>query len=114
MQTNDNKTQIDYSEIITSILNQIDAEKVILFGSRARGDNNPESDLDLLIIQKDDFSKIKNRWDETIKIRKALRNFRISKDILLFSEAEVEYWKDSINHIIPTCLKEGKVLYARS
>ena len=114
MQTNENKTQIDYSEIIESILKQIDAEKVILFGSRARGDNKPESDLDLLIIQKEDFSRSKNRWNETIKIRKALKYYRISKDILLFSESEVDYWKDSLNHIIPTCLKDGKVLYARS
>lgn len=114
MQKIDSKTQINYADIVFSILEQIDAEKVILFGSRARGDNKPNSDLDLLIIQRDDFSKIKNRWNETIKIRKALRDFRISKDILLFSESEVDYWKDSLNHIIPTCLKEGKVLYARS
>lgn len=108
------KNNIEFSEIVKTILKQIDAEKIILFGSRARGDNKPESDLDLLIIQKDDFSKSKNRWEETIKVRKALKDYRISKDILLFSESEVDYWKDSLNHIIPTCLKEGKVLYARS
>lgn len=106
--------QINYSEIINLILSEIEAEKVILFGSRARGDNRPESDIDLLIIQKNDFGKSKNRWNETLRIRKALKDYKISKDILLFSESEVEYWKDSINHIIPTCLKEGKVLYARS
>jgi len=108
------KNKIEYSEIVKTILKEVEVEKVILFGSRARGDDKPESDLDLLIIQKNDFSKSKSRWDETIKIRKALKNYMISKDILLFSESEVNYWKDSLNHIIPTCLKEGKVLYARS
>ena len=42
--------KIDYSQILETILKEIDAEKVILFGSRARGDNRPGSDLDLLII----------------------------------------------------------------
>jgi predicted nucleotidyltransferase len=108
------RNNIDYSEIVETILKEVEAEKVILFGSRARGDNKPESDLDLLIIQKDNFSKNKSRWNETIKIRRALKNYMVPKDILLFSESEVDYWKDSLNHIIPTCLKEGKVLYARS
>jgi len=108
------KNNIEYSEIVKTILSEVEVEKVILFGSRARGDNKPESDLDLLIIQKNDFSKSKSRWSETIKIRKALKNYMIPKDILLFSESEINYWKDSLNHIIPSCLKEGKVLYARS
>lgn len=109
-----NLNHSDYLEIVRAIINEVQAEKVILFGSRARGDNRPESDLDLLIIQKDEFTKERNRWNETIKIRKALKNYKIPKDILLFSEEEVDYWKDSLNHIIPTCMKEGKVLYARS
>ena len=103
-----------YSEIINRIIKEIDPEKIILFGSRARGDNRPESDLDLLIIQKGEFNVNKSRWTQTIKIRKALSYLKIPKDILLFTESEVDYWKDSLNHIIPACLKEGKVLYARS
>jgi len=107
-------TPKDYSRIVAEILREVEPEKVILFGSRARGDGKPSSDLDLLIIEKDKFLGGRNRWKETIKIRKALKDFRIPKDILVFSEDEVEYWKDSLNHIIPTCLKEGIILYERS
>ena len=106
--------EISYSEIVDAILKAVNAEKIIMFGSRARGDNNYGSDLDLLVIQKEDFSKENTRWLETKGIRKALKNVRVPKDILVFSESEIDYWKDSLNHIIPTCLKEGKVLYARS
>ena len=67
----------DYSEVIERILKEIDAEMVILFGSRARGHSKPDSDLDLLIIQKEEFTASKNRWAETIKIRKALSDIRI-------------------------------------
>uniref|UniRef100_A0A832DHI8 Nucleotidyltransferase domain-containing protein n=1 Tax=Ignavibacterium album TaxID=591197 RepID=A0A832DHI8_9BACT len=114
METIVNTHKIEYSEIIKRILREVEAEKIILFGSRARGDNKPDSDLDLLIIVKDDFSKNNSRWKHTFKIRKALKDFIIPKDILIFSQSEVEYWKDSLNHIIPTCLREGKVLYERS
>ncbi|HAB51511.1 MAG: hypothetical protein A2315_05095 [Ignavibacteria bacterium RIFOXYB2_FULL_35_12] len=109
-----NPKKIDLSQIINAILREVDAEKVILFGSRARGDNKPTSDLDLLVIEKGKFSKERSRWNETKKIRMALKDYKISKDILVFTEEEVNYWKDSINHIIPTCLEEGKVLYERS
>ena len=104
----------DYSIIVEKILSEVDVEKIILFGLRARGDDRPESDLNLLIIQKGEFIPDRTRWAEIIKIRKVLRDLKIPKDILLFSESEVDYWKDSLNHIIPTCLREGKVLYARS
>ena len=109
-----NPKKIDLSQIINAILREVDAEKVILFGSRARGDNKPTSDLDLLVIEKGKFSKERSRWNETKKIRMALKDYKMSKDILVFTEEEVNYWKDSINHIIATCLEEGKVLYERS
>src|SRR3989304_10383747 len=108
-----NCQKIDLSQIISVILREVDAEKVILFGSRARGDNKPSSDLDLLIIEKGNFSRERSRWDEIKKIRVALKDYKIPKDILVFTEEEVNYWNDSINHIIPTCLEEGKVLYER-
>ena len=109
-----NAESIEFSDIVNAILSEVDAEKVILFGSYARGDNTHSSDLDLLIIEKGKFSKQRSRWNEVIKIRKALKKFTIPKDILVFSEDEVSYWKDSLNHIIPACLKEGIVLYERS
>ena len=109
-----NGQTIELSDIVKAILSEVDAEKVILFGSHARGDNTHLSDLDLLIIEKENFSKSRSRWNETTKVRKALKDFRIPKDILVFSEDEIDYWKDSLNHIIPVCLKEGITLYERS
>lgn len=106
-------TNNKYQNIVNVIKSEVDPEKIILFGSRARGDFRKDSDLDLLIIEKEPFSGGRSRLKELSKIRRALRNTELTKDILLYSIDEVEYWKDSINHIIANSLREGQVLYER-
>lgn len=99
--------------IVDDVIKEIDAEKIILFGSYARGEENENSDLDLLIIEREPFTKERSRRKEIQRIRLALSKYRIPKDILVYDKNEFENWKDSINHIIPNSIKEGKVLYER-
>ncbi|MDP3150052.1 MAG: nucleotidyltransferase domain-containing protein [Ignavibacteria bacterium] len=101
------------NNIVEDIVKKVNPTKVILFGSTARGETNKDSDLDLLIIEKDKFNKDRSRRKELHSIRQLLIKYRIPKDILLYDEEEVEYWKDSANHIIARCLKEGTTLYER-
>ena len=99
--------------IVEDIIKETGAEKIILFGSYARGEENENSDLDLLIIEKEPFNRERSRRKEIKKIREALSKYRIPKDILVYDKNEFENWKDSINHIIAQSVKEGKVLYER-
>jgi len=101
------------NNIVDDIVRRVNPTKVILFGSTARGETNKDSDLDLLIIEKEKFNKDRSRRKELKSIRQLLMKYKIPKDILLYDEEEVEYWKDSSNHIISRCLKEGKTLYER-
>lgn len=101
------------NNIVDDIVKKVNPTKVILFGSTARDETNKDSDLDLLIIEKEKFSKDRSRRKELKSIRQLLMKYKIPKDILLYDEEEVEYWKDSSNHIISRCLKEGKTLYER-
>src|SRR6266478_1362292 len=87
-------------------------ERIILFGSRARGDARPDSDFDLLIVQAAQPGN--SRWQELRRLRQALRRFPIAKDLLLFRPAELEYWRESLNHIVGRSLREGRLLYERS
>jgi predicted nucleotidyltransferase len=87
-------------------------ERVILFGSRARGDARPVSDFDLLIVQSAQPGN--SRWQELRRLRHALRRFPIAKDLLLFRPAEFEYWRESLNHVVGRALREGRLLYERS
>lgn len=99
--------------ITTTIVQTVDPERVILFGSQARGEGGNGSDLDLLIVEREPFGAGRSRWAETIRIRRALHRFAVPKDILVYSTDEMAQWKDSVNHIIARCLCEGKILYER-
>ena len=100
-------------KMVETIVEVADPTRIYLFGSHATGHASPESDVDLLIVQEDPFNDGHNRLSELRRIRKALRKYFIPKDILLYSEDEVNYWKESINHVLARTLREGRELYAR-
>lgn len=81
--------------------------KLILFGSIARGDADEESDFDFLVVKKD----ARNRWDEALRLRRALRPLPLAADILVYSEAEVAEWGHLPGTALHEALVEGKVLY---
>ena len=118
MSPNDSKltevTQDLLDEMVNKIVKAVDPEQIILFGSRSRSDEKPGSDIDLLIIDSKPFDKMRSRRKEMAKIWRILSGFRIPKDILIYSQDEVEYWRDSLNNVVSRALREGKVLYERS
>ena len=100
-------------EMVQAIVREIDPEQIYLFGSRARGKERSDSDVDLLIVEREPFGPNRSRWQELARIRRALSPFRISKDILVYSRDEVAKWQHTVNHIISRGLREGKLLYER-
>ncbi len=100
-------------QMTQAIVDEVDPEQVVLFGSRGRGDARVSSDVDLLVIEAEPFGPGRGKHEEMNRLYRALRGFRVPKDILVFSNAEVEYWRDSLNHVLARALREGKVLYER-
>ena len=90
-----------------------DPEQVILFGSHARGDAGPESDVDLIVVEAEPFGPGRDRFAEALRLWRTLDGFRVAADVLVYSRDEVEYWRDSLNHILARALREGRVLYER-
>jgi predicted nucleotidyltransferase len=91
-------------------------DTVILFGSRARGDSRPDSDVDLLIVEPEPFSPQRSRCQETARLylalrKLALRKLAMRKDLLLYGRDEVERLKDSAHPVVGRALREGRVLY---
>ena len=109
-------TQVDdtlLARMVQVIVDEVDPEQVILFGSRARGDASAGSDVDLIIVESTPFGEGRNRHVEETPLWRALASFHVSKDILVYSRDEVDYWRDSLNHVLARALREGRVLYER-
>ena len=95
----------------SATVREANPDTVILFGSRARGDSRPDSDVDLLIVEPEPFSPQRSRCQETARLYLALRKLAIAKGLLLYSRDEFERLKDSAHPVVGRALREGRVLY---
>lgn len=101
------------NQMTECIVREVNPERIILFGSAARGQTHDGSDVDLLVIEDAPFGAEKSRFRETSRINRALAGFNVAKDILVYSTEEVNRWRDSLNHVIGHALREGRELYVR-
>lgn len=92
------------------IVRRFAPDKIILFGSHARGDAAPDSDIDLLVVMPIAGSK----RQKAIEIGVALHDIRLPKDIIVTTPEEFEWRKDTIGTLEWPAVREGKVLYART
>jgi len=95
--------------MVRRIVKRFDPEQIILFGSYARGEAHPDSDVDLLIVMPVEGSKREKR----IEIRVALHDIPIPMDIIVVTPDEFERRRDIVGTIVRPAVREGKVLYAR-
>ena len=95
-------------EIIRRIVEVANPDKIILFGSAARGQMGPNSDLDLLVVKSGDF----HRGRLTEEIYMNLFGVGQAVDIIVVTPEDIERYKDSFAVVIYPALKEGKVVYA--
>jgi uncharacterized protein len=102
------------AEMVQTIVREVNPERIYLFGSRARGNERADSDVDLLIVDRKSFGPGHSRFREINQIYQALSSFRVPKDIVLYSSDEFAKWRTSINHVVGRCDREGKLLYERS
>jgi len=84
-------------------------QKIILFGSQARGQAGRDSDYDLLVIE----NSSQPRYRRSVSYRRALKDLGTSKDIVVWTPREIEEWQNVSNAFITTALREGVVLYER-
>ena len=94
-------------EMVRRIVEEFHPEKVILFGSRARGDAAPDSDADLLVVMRLRGS----RRRQAARIDAALAGVGLPKDIIIVTPAEFERQRHVVGGIVYPAVREGRVLY---
>lgn len=80
--------------------------KVVLFGSRARGEGRSDSDLDLLVIE----PELKSRRAEFVRLRLALGDLGVPVDLIVVPASHVEEWGHLEGTMLNHVLREGCVL----
>ncbi len=91
------------------IVQRFDPQQIILFGSTARGEAGPFSDIDLLVI----FSQTENKRQAAIDIRRALADFPVGKDIVVATSDEIARHGELVGTVLRPALREGEVIYER-
>jgi predicted nucleotidyltransferase len=94
-------------EIIRRVVEVAQPEKIILFGSAARGEMGPHSDVDLLVIKRGDF----HQGYLTGAIYMNLIGVGQAVDVIVVTPEEVERYRNSHPVVIAPALREGKVVY---
>ncbi len=97
------------NKAVDIIVNTIDPDKIILFGSKARGDDNNDSDYDLLILK----NGIKDKRQIVNKIYRNLLGLHIAVDIILENYKDYLKNKDNKFLIYKTIEREGRTVYER-
>lgn len=96
--------------ITYKIVQEIHPDKIILFGSHSYGKPAVDSDIDLLIIKEG----VKAKRSEAVKVRKILRGFKKSFDIIVTTPIEFEFYsKEWVNSVFAEAKKKGIVVYER-
>jgi uncharacterized protein len=94
-------------DIITRVVTAARPERIILFGSAARGTMGPNSDVDLLVIKGGKY----DRGKVTTDIYRHLPGAHAAVDVVVVTPEEIERYRDTPCLVIYPAVREGRVVY---
>ena len=95
-------------EVTKRVVEALEPRRLILFGSRARGDARPDSDFDLLVVWKDESPPA----ERALAVRRVLRGLRASFDIAVVTPTEYSQLAARKANVVALAAREGRVLHA--
>ncbi len=96
------------AEVVRRIVEVAAPERIVLFGSAARGEMGPHSDLDLLVVKAGQYHR--RRMAQAIHAN--MRGVGHAIDVVVVTPEDVERYRDSHALVIAPALREGRVVYA--
>lgn len=96
--------------VVKTIVKNFKPEMIILFGSHARGEATPDSDLDILVIKESDL----RRDLRATEIDNLFAKRMFPMDIVVYTPDEVRRLKDLEGSFIKDILENGEILYEKA
>lgn len=97
------------NEMVKRIAASVHPERIILFGSRSRGTNRPDSDFDLLVISK----STQPRFRRSAPLYTSLADIPVEVDVLVYTPEEVKEWSAVPEAFVTTAVREGRLVYEK-
>lgn len=104
-----NPTKRYIQQMVKRIAKQFQPDKILLFGSHARGQAGLDSDVDLLVVMPVSGSK----REKAIEIAVALHDIPVAKDVIVVTPDDFAWRRKIVGTIERPADREGKLLYAR-
>ncbi|MFH0982228.1 MAG: nucleotidyltransferase domain-containing protein [Planctomycetota bacterium] len=109
MRRSNRSVQVQVRAMVKQVVEQFTPDRIILFGSHARGDAEPDSDVDLLLVMPVEGSK----REKQLQVRGALASTTLPVDVIVTRPEDFAWRKDVVGTIEWPAAHEGKVLYVR-
>lgn len=108
MTLNSAVTKAILDDIVNRIVEVARPQRIIMFGSAARGEMGPNSDVDLLVVKEGTYSRLRLAG----KIYRRMQGVGQAVDIIVVTPEDVERYRNSHALVIAPALRDGKVIYA--
>lgn len=105
----DQEKAAQIGEMARRIAEKFDPLQITLFGSFARGDQRPNSDVDLLVV----LAAVNDKHRAAAAISRALADIPLANDVVVTSPSDIRSRGDLIGTILRPALTEGQVLFRR-
>jgi uncharacterized protein len=101
--------EVELDEIVRRIVEVAGPERVLLFGSAARGTAGPQSDLDFLVVKSGRY----NPRAVAGAIYQRMRGIAQAIDLVVVTPRQIEQYRDSPFSVVYPALREGRVVYEK-
>ena len=100
-------TQADVEDAVERLAYAFDPLRIVVFGSYARGDARPGSDLDLLVV----LPTVADKRRVALDMRHVLSGLNVGKDVIVATPEEIKERGWIIGTVLHRALKEGEIVY---
>ena len=95
-------------QLVRRIIEIVQPLRIILFGSAARGEMGPDSDIDVLVVMPEGV----HRRRTAQLLYRQIRGLGVPFDILVATPDDLERHRDNIGLVYQSILQEGREVYA--